>query len=52
MALYRRLLMEMEPGVPVTAKLVYTAGPNVMPIPDALMEKALGGLGIRANPVP
>lgn len=52
MALYRYLLMEMEPGVPVAANLVYTAGPNVMPIPYAFMEKALERLEIRANPVP
>jgi ATP-dependent helicase/nuclease subunit A len=52
MALYRRLLTEMEPGATVAAKLVYTAGPNVMPIPNELMEKALDRLGIRANPVP
>ncbi|MGH6926001.1 MAG: double-strand break repair helicase AddA [Propylenella sp.] len=51
LALYRRLLMEMEPGVEVSASLVWTAGPNVMPIPAALMEQALATLGIRGNPV-
>ena len=52
LALYRRLLMDIEPGVPVAATLVYTAGPNIMPIPAELMEKALAALGVRANPVP
>ena len=35
LALYRRLLMEMEPGAAVDASLVYTAGPKIMPIPAA-----------------
>lgn len=48
LALYRRLLMQMEPGVSVDATLVWTAGPNFMPIPPDLMEQALAGLGIRA----
>ena len=37
---------------PVGATLVFTAGPNVMPIPAEMMEQALAKLGIRANPVP
>jgi ATP-dependent helicase/nuclease subunit A len=52
LALYRRLLMEMEPGANVAATLVYTAAPKVMPIPTDLMEQALMKLGVRANPVP
>ena len=48
MALYRRLLMEMEPGAGGGRTLVYTAGPNIMPIPAPTMEKALAELGIRA----
>ncbi len=52
LALYRRLLMDIEPGVPVGATLVFTVGPNVMPIPPELMEKALERLGVRANPIP
>ena len=52
MALYRKLLMDMEPGVPVDATLVFTAGPKIMPIPAELMEQAAAELGIRANPVP
>ena len=54
MALYRRLLMDMEPGAPVSATLVFTGSeaPKVMPIPPAMMEQALESLGIRANPFP
>jgi ATP-dependent helicase/nuclease subunit A len=52
LALYRRLLMEMDRGVDVRASLVWTAGPRVMPIPAALMEAALGTLGIRGKPLP
>jgi ATP-dependent helicase/nuclease subunit A len=50
LALYRRLLMEMQPGE-VRATLVFTAGPKLMPVPAAAMEQALAKLGIRANPV-
>jgi ATP-dependent helicase/nuclease subunit A len=52
MALYRKLLMDMEPGIAVDATLVFTAGPKIMPIPAELMEQAATELGIRANPVP
>ncbi len=63
MALYRRLLMDMEAGVPVSATLVFTSGApvggkaagsgaKVVPLPAEMMENALEGLKIRANPVP
>jgi ATP-dependent helicase/nuclease subunit A len=52
LALYRLLLTQIEPGLEVGASLVWTAGPNVMPISAALMEQALEKLGIRGNPVP
>jgi ATP-dependent helicase/nuclease subunit A len=52
LALYRRLLMEMEPGAKVEAALVWTAGPNLMPIPSESMEQALEKLGLRAIAVP
>jgi ATP-dependent helicase/nuclease subunit A len=52
LALYRKLLMAMDPGTPVEATLVYTAGPNVMPIPAEMMERALAGIGVLANPFP
>jgi ATP-dependent helicase/nuclease subunit A len=55
MALYRRLLMGMEPGAEVSATLVFSggeAGPKVIPIPAAMMEQALADLGIPANPLP
>jgi ATP-dependent helicase/nuclease subunit A len=51
LALYRKLLMEMEPGVRVAASLVYTAGPNVVPVPEDSLENALETLGVRANTV-
>jgi ATP-dependent helicase/nuclease subunit A len=50
LALYRKLLEEMQPGA-VRATLVFTAGPKLMPQPVALMEQALAKLGISANPV-
>ncbi len=56
MALYRRLLMDIEPGVAVSATLVFTADPEgkpkVMPIPAEMMERALEALRIRGNPFP
>jgi ATP-dependent helicase/nuclease subunit A len=52
LALYRKLLMEVQPGVPVSAALVYTAGPNVVPVPEESLEKALETLGVLANTVP
>jgi ATP-dependent helicase/nuclease subunit A len=52
LALYRKLMMDMEPGIPVAAALVYTAGPNVMPIPTEMMEQALARIGVRANAFP
>ncbi len=55
MALYRRLLMAMDPGEAVSATLVFTGAggtPRVMPIPAPAMEQALEGLAIRANPFP
>ena len=52
MGLYRKLLMDMEPGAAVNATLVFTAGPKIMPIPAELMEQATAELGIHANPVP
>ena len=48
--------MDMEPGLAVSATLVFTAGseggPKVMPIPPAMMEQALERLEIRGNPFP
>jgi ATP-dependent helicase/nuclease subunit A len=52
LALYRRLLMDMQPGASVRATLVYTAGPNVMPIPAEAMERALAKLGVRGTAFP
>jgi ATP-dependent helicase/nuclease subunit A len=52
LGLYRRLLMDMQPGASVRATLVYTAGPNVMPIPAEAMERALAKLGVRGTAFP
>ena len=50
LALYRRLLLDMEPGGTVEAAIVWTAGPKLMPIPEAFMERALEKLGVAAIP--
>ncbi|MYZ50205.1 PD-(D/E)XK nuclease family protein, partial [Propylenella binzhouense] len=45
LALYRRLLADIVPGRPIAATLVYTAGPRVIPVPEAAMEAALARIG-------
>jgi ATP-dependent helicase/nuclease subunit A len=52
LALYRQLLSEMEPGVPIEATLVWTAGPKTMPVPAVAMEKALRQLGVADASIP
>lgn len=44
LALYRALLAELFPGRPVACWLVFTCGPRVMPVPDALLDEALARL--------
>jgi len=44
MAIYRAVLAEVFPDRPIEAALVWTDGPALMPIPDALMDRALEGL--------
>jgi ATP-dependent helicase/nuclease subunit A len=51
LALYRRLLQGLEPGVPVEAAVMWTAGPKLMPVPPPAMEQALAELGIGETPV-
>jgi ATP-dependent helicase/nuclease subunit A len=41
MAIYRRLLTESLAGRPLRALLVWTAGPQIMEVPDALLDAAL-----------
>ncbi|HEX9905923.1 MAG TPA: hypothetical protein VGA77_13260, partial [Propylenella sp.] len=48
LALYRRLLMEMDAGAAVEATLIWTAGPKAMPVPAEFMDAALAKLGVRA----
>jgi ATP-dependent helicase/nuclease subunit A len=52
LALYRRLLLDLQPGSAVDAAIVWTAGPKLMPIPAASMERALAKLGIETIPFP
>ena len=46
MALYRRLLAESVAARPVRALLIWTVGPQIMVVPDALMDAALAGRGL------
>ncbi|HEV7353513.1 MAG TPA: double-strand break repair helicase AddA [Brevundimonas sp.] len=45
LALYRAVLMTLYPGRAVEAALVWTDGPRLMPVPAALMDAAIAGLG-------
>jgi ATP-dependent helicase/nuclease subunit A len=51
LALYRRLLQGLEPGVPVEAAVMWTVGPKLMPLAPHLIEQALAGLGISETSV-
>jgi ATP-dependent helicase/nuclease subunit A len=44
MAIYRAVLAEVFPGRAIEAALVWTDGPALMPVPDALMDQALAEL--------
>jgi len=44
MAIYRAVLAEVFPGRPIEAALVWTDGPALMPVPAALMDRALAEL--------
>ena len=46
MALYRRLLAESVAARPVRALLIWTAGPQIMAVPGALMDAALAARGL------
>jgi len=45
LALYRAVLADLYPGRSVEAALVWTDGPRLMPVPAALMDTAIAGLG-------
>jgi ATP-dependent helicase/nuclease subunit A len=45
MALYWALLAEIYPGRSIEAALVWTDGPQLMPIPESLMQAALARVG-------
>jgi ATP-dependent helicase/nuclease subunit A len=38
------VLAEVFPGRPIEAALVWTDGPALMPVPEALMDRALADL--------
>ena len=44
LALYRALLAELFPGRRIECWLVFTCGPRLMPVPDALLDQALARL--------
>ncbi|HEY7765922.1 MAG TPA: double-strand break repair helicase AddA [Aestuariivirgaceae bacterium] len=41
LALYRRAMLQLYPGLPVRAGLLWTEGPKLMELPEALMESHL-----------
>jgi ATP-dependent helicase/nuclease subunit A len=45
MAAYVAVLRRLYPDRPVEAALVWTDGPSLMPVPAALMDEALKGVG-------
>jgi ATP-dependent helicase/nuclease subunit A len=45
MAVYVAVLRALYPDRPVEAALVWTDGPKLMAVPEAMMEQALAGLG-------
>jgi ATP-dependent helicase/nuclease subunit A len=48
MAIYAAVLAEVFPGRAIEAALVWTDGPNLMPVPGAMMDRALAGLAAEA----
>ncbi len=46
LALYRRLLAHSHAGRPLRALLVWTAGPEVMEVPEAVLQAALADCGL------
>jgi ATP-dependent helicase/nuclease subunit A len=49
LALYVAVLRETYPDRPIEAALVWTDGPRLMPVPQAMMEAALGDLRRRSG---
>ncbi len=48
MAIYAAVLAEIYPGRAVEAALVWTDGPELMPVPEAMLRAALDALTLRA----
>jgi ATP-dependent helicase/nuclease subunit A len=50
MALYRAALAKVFPGKRIVCALLWTDGPTLMPIPDAMLEAEMGLIGTRLDP--
>ncbi|HMF07151.1 MAG TPA: UvrD-helicase domain-containing protein, partial [Methylocella sp.] len=49
MALYRAVLVPLWPGKALRMALIFTAGPNVIWLPDAVLDSALATLQVRSS---
>ncbi|MBS0272989.1 MAG: double-strand break repair helicase AddA [Proteobacteria bacterium] len=52
MALYKAALSKVFPGKRITCALVWTDGPSLMPLPDALLEAEIGAIRARLDSPP
>jgi ATP-dependent helicase/nuclease subunit A len=52
MALYKAALSKVFPGKRITCALVWTDGPRLMPLPDAMLEAELGHIRARLDSAP
>jgi ATP-dependent helicase/nuclease subunit A len=52
MALYKAALSKVFPGKRITCALVWTDGPRLMPLPDALLEAEIGAIRARLDSAP
>ena len=49
MALYKTALSKVFPGKRITCALVWTDGPSLMPLPDAMLEAEIGAIRARLD---
>ncbi|MGN6514456.1 MAG: double-strand break repair helicase AddA [Rhizomicrobium sp.] len=52
MALYKAALSKVFPGKRITCALVWTDGPRLMPLPDAMLEAEIGAIRKRLDSAP
>jgi len=52
MALYKAALSKVFPGKRITCALVWTDGPSLMPLPDAMLEAEIGAIRTRLDSPP